>query len=141
MKRKFLGIFLMSLTWLLPAITAQSSNPDEKALAALEQKWLSAVDDPVELDSILASDFVHVLPQGLITKQEQIDFVRRHPAPATTRRFEDLKVRIYGHVGIVNGVVVATSAKRTQRTLFTDVFVKRADKWEAVNAQENPATH
>jgi len=49
-----------------------------------------------------------------------------------------MHVRVYGNVGIVNGVVVETGAVR-QETLFTDVFAYRDGKWQAVNAQELPA--
>jgi hypothetical protein len=48
-------------------------------------------------------------------------------------------VRLYGDVGIVNGSVIATdeNGKELDRTMFTDVFVFRGERWQAVNAQEN----
>jgi hypothetical protein len=36
-------------------------------------------------------------------------------------------------------VVVASGAGSINRTLFTDIFVYRAGKWLAINAQELPA--
>jgi hypothetical protein len=57
-----------------------------------------------------------------------------------------MRVRVYGDVGIVNGVVVTTDEKgpsrtggdeEVNRTVFTDVFVWRDGRWQAVNAQEN----
>lgn len=106
----------------------------------LESRWLSLEDDPTALESILASDFLHVVPVGIITKGEQLKFMREHPAPQTKvqKHFEDMHVRVYGNVGIVNGSVVATESGTTQRTLFTDVFAYRDGKWQAVNAQELP---
>ena len=48
-----------------------------------------------------------------------------------------MHVRVYGTVGIVNGIVVETSGSTlTRRTLFTDVFAYRHGKWQALNAQE-----
>ncbi len=39
---------------------------------------------------------------------------------------EDLRVRIFGGAGVVNGVVVATGTDgKTRRTIFTDVFAYR----------------
>jgi hypothetical protein len=110
-------------------------------LVALEQHWLEVEDDPQALDSILAPDFLHVVPAGIITKIDQIDFMRKHPSPEqrATKHFEDMHVRVYGIVGIVNGILVASAGETTKRTLFTDVFVYRASKWQAVNAQELPA--
>ncbi len=68
--------------------------------------------------------------------------MRGHPAPPAdreTRRFEDLRVRVFGSAGVVNGIVVATSANgKIRKTIFTDVFAYRDGKWQAVNAQELP---
>jgi hypothetical protein len=50
-----------------------------------------------------------------------------------------LHVRIYGNVGIVNGMVVEAGSGAPRKTLFTDVFACRDGKWQAVNAQEVPA--
>ena len=107
----------------------------------LETHWLQVENDPVALESILAPDFLHVVPAGIITKDEQLNFMRKHPsAEEGSRHFENMHIRIYGNVGVVNGMVVATSAGGTQKTLFTDVFVYREGKWQAVNAQELPRT-
>jgi hypothetical protein len=55
---------------------------------------------------------------------------------------EELTVRVYGITGIVNGVVVTSNAEGTivQRMRFTNVFVYRNNRWQAVNAQEEPIT-
>ena len=50
------------------------------------------------------------------------------------------------NVGIVNGIVLTTDEQgpsrtganpEVERSIFTDVFVRRNGRWEAVNAQEN----
>jgi hypothetical protein len=109
----------------------------------LENHWLAVENDPAALESILAQDFLHVVPAGIITKDEQLNFMRKHPSPEQgSKHFENMHVRIYGNgnLAIVNGMVVATTAAGTQKTLFTDVFVRRDGKWQAVNAQELPVT-
>jgi len=118
-----------------------SSETRKQELLDLEHRWLRAEDDPSALESILAPDFLHVLPAGIVTRDEQLEFMRKHPAPHATvqKHFENLQVRVYGNVGIVNGVVLAVVAGGTRRTLFTDVFAYREGKWQAVNAQELPA--
>jgi hypothetical protein len=110
-------------------------------LLQLENHWLQVEDDPDALESILAPDFLHVVGAGIITKDEQLSFMRKHPAPKPRpeEHFEDMHVRVYGNVGIVNGIVVANDAGKTRRTLFTDVFAYRDGKWQAVSAQELPA--
>ena len=120
----------------------RSSEEAKHELVALENHWLEVEGDPSALDSILASDFLHVVPAGIITKSEQIEFMRKHPSPVQSspkKYFENMHVRVYGNVGVVNGVVVESEAGAIKKTLFTDVFVYRAGKWQAINAQELPA--
>jgi len=129
-----------------PASWQASREPDsteksKQELLELENHWLQAENDPNALEGILAPDFLHVVPAGIISKDEQLSFMRRRPAPEQKpeRRFEDMHVRVYGTVGIVNGIVVETGAGGSRKTLFTDVFAYRDGKWQAVNAQELPS--
>jgi hypothetical protein len=64
----------------------------------------------------------------------------KHPHPAGHKaRFEKLEVRVYGETAIANRIVEASDGPddKSKRTVFTDVFVYRAGRWQAVNAQEN----
>lgn len=116
-----------ALLFAVPSMQGQTNRsvPDhEKAkqeLLEVENRWLHAEDNPDVQEEILAPDFVHVLPSGMITKKEQIEYLR---------------VRIYGNVGIVNGAVVRGEGVTLRRTLFTDVFARDKGKWQAGNAQE-----
>jgi hypothetical protein len=141
--RDSLGFATLALLVLAPQARqpATPGTDQHRALEALEQRWLGVEDDPSALESILADDFIHVLPMGFVTKREQIDYMRAHPAPkdGTTRRFDDLRVRVYGIAGVATGIVVATAPDgKTDRTAFTDVFAFRDGRWQAVNAQELP---
>jgi Domain of unknown function (DUF4440) len=124
-----------------PLLPADAPSAAQQAIIRVEQRWIGNEYNPAVLDSILADDFVHVLPEGLISKQEHIAYVRAHPMPALkVHRFERLQVRVYGNVAIANGIVLAVPMSGVpRRTLFTDVFVLRAGRWQAVNAQETPA--
>jgi Domain of unknown function (DUF4440) len=120
---------------------ARSEQNQQKQLIQLEERWLAGEDNADLLESILADDFIHVLPIGFVTKGEQISYLRQHPrqGPKVARHFEDLRVRVYGSTGVANGIVVATNRDGTvKKTLFTDVFVFRTGNWQAVNAQELP---
>ena len=133
-------------TLLLSTPAAVSQRPrtpetaQQQAVIDLEHRWLASEDDPSALEPILADDFIHVLPSGLVTKAEQLQFMRQHPAPrGGERRFQDLRGRGYGTAAIANGIVTATSADgNVQKTIFTDVFAYRNGIWRAVNAQELP---
>lgn len=121
------------------AVGPGSEEKSKQALLDLENHWLQVEDDPAALESILAPDFLHVVPAGIITKDEQLSFMRRHPRREQgAKHFENLHVRVYGNVGIVNGAVVAAAKEGVQKTLFTDVFAYRDGRWQAVNAQELP---
>jgi len=113
----------------------------KRELINLEGKWLHALSDADAQEQILADDFVHALPSGFITKKDQLDYLRsrKQPADDLSRHFEDMRVRIYGTAGIVNGMVVATDKSGTviKKSVFTDVFAYRDGRWQAINAQEN----
>ena len=113
----------------------------KQELLGLENHWLEVEGDPNALDSILASDFLHVVPTGIIRKSEQIEYMRKHPTTdrSEQKHFENIHVRIYGNVGVVNGAVIASQSGAIQKTLFTDVFAYRGGRWQAINAQELPA--
>ncbi len=134
---------ILALIFIFPSsLLAQTRNAenDSQALKNIEEQWLHA-RDAATLDRILASDFVHVIPfDHFLTKPEHINWNMRHlPAPDRKERFDKLEVRLYGDVGIVNGTVIGgdSSGKELDRTAFTDVFVYRDGRWQAVNAQEN----
>lgn len=117
-----------------------SAEQSKQELLKLENRWLEVQSDPAALDDILAPDFLHVVPEGIITKAQHLQFLREHPGPKRmlNKRFEDLHVRIYGEVAIVNGAVIAATDGAQRKTLFTDVFAYRHGKWQAVTAQELP---
>lgn len=119
----------------------RTSNSDRDALVALENEWLKNEHNAAELQHILAVDFLHPVVTGdVLNKTQHIKFSSTHlPAPDLTKHFEGLQVRVYCDVGIVNGLVVTTSkdGNTTSKTVFTDVFVYRDGRWQAINAQEN----
>jgi ketosteroid isomerase-like protein len=117
------------------------SDAAVEEVKAVEQHWLENENNADVVQSILADDFVHVLPIGIIGKEDHVNFLRKHPNSFPgTKHFEELRVRVYGDAAIATGIVnsVRDSESKPERFAFTDVFVKRAGKWLAVNAQEIP---
>jgi hypothetical protein len=125
-------------------VSREPKSPEEskRELLVLENRWLRVEDDPVAVEGILAPDFLHVVPGGIITKEQHLQFLREHPASGrhAEKRFENLHVRVYGLAGIVNGAVIKKTDDGERKTLFTDVFAYRDGKWQAVSAQELPVT-
>lgn len=131
-----------------PAVAAPpppSLPARQAAVIQVERAWLAAQQptDVAALARILAPDFVHVFASGLVTRAQELAYDRAHPRPAdgTRRRFERLRVRVYGDAAIANGVVELTRPDGPHRIMvrrhrFTDVFVWRDGRWQAVNAQK-----
>jgi hypothetical protein len=141
LRPKLRGILLLMLSLaLFGAAGGRTPETDRAALVALEQTWLDA-REPSTLEPILAVDFVHPVPTGdFLTRQQHLDWLAHHPPPANLqRKFDGMTVRLYGDAGIVTGTVVISGPGGAQvaRSVFTDVFVFRDGRWQAVNAQEN----
>lgn len=116
------------------------NESDSLDLIRLEEEWLQR-GDSATLERILGPDFQHPVFTGdILTKAEQVHWVAGHPdKKGVSRAFDGLDVRIFGAVGVVTGTVVSidVASRRSQRTVFTDIFVYRDGRWQAVNAQEN----
>ena len=124
----------------------------------VEHAWLEALHrrDVKTLARILASEFIDSDWQGeAVPRAEYLRYFARplaRPGPAAAQRFEDTRVRFLanGDVAIVTGVVVTAAAapsagsaagtpsgaKSVRRSRFTDVFVWRDSRWQAVTGQE-----
>ena len=122
----------------------RNHDSDRDALVAIENDWLKNEHEATELERILASDFLHPVVTGdVLTKAQHIEYSSKHLPPTDrTSHFEGLQVRVYGDVGVVNGLVVTTSKKKdtVDKSIFTDVLVYRDGRCQAVNAQENAVT-
>lgn len=112
--------------------------PAGEDVRAVEERWLSNESRPQVVETILADDFVHVLSVGFIDKSEHLQYLKQHPgAFPGTKRFEEIRIRIYGETAVATGIVrTDVGAGVPKRTAFTDVFVLRKGQWLAVNAQE-----
>jgi hypothetical protein len=141
-------IFLLLLV-VTPSLYSQQSKPEaaKAEIASIEEHWLHAIEsaDLAALDSILAEDFVRPAPSAgaFITKSELLDYFKSHrTSTPETRHIENLNVTLYGDTAIARGnVVIANPGSHViSRNLFTDVFVLRNGRWQAVSAQENDTT-
>jgi hypothetical protein len=137
-----IGIATVIITGFALHISGSMPGPpqrDRTTLESIEPQWLDSEHDPAVLDRILAEDFLHPVSAGVVlTKRQHIDWAISHPPPlGHHQRFDQLQVRTYGSVGIVTGMVVSTDdSQREGRTIFTDVFIRRNKRWQAVSAQE-----
>jgi hypothetical protein len=137
----FFIVVVLFVTFSRTVLSAEKKSDDEKQIIRLEMKWLSSLHNKATLDTILASDFIHPVPQGIfLTKDQHINWVVNHPdLSGDIQKFDTLFVRIYNNIGIASGIVATYDhkGKIIRKSIFTDVFVKKSGKWHAVNAQEN----
>lgn len=129
---------------------AEPLDLENAQVVHLEHLWLRSqrTGNVGELNKILASDFVRPDPAGgeFITKAEMMKYLRTHPFPhqgGPEPHFAQLRVTLYGDVAIARGILTANDAHGavSRKTLFTDVFVRREGRWQAVSAQENEVPH
>jgi len=147
----------------LSAVPAFAQPPGSErtgaAVMAVEREWLAALNrhDVQTLARILGREFIDSDFQGdAITRAQYLAYFAHpvaHPAAAVRQTFADTKVRFVagGAVAIVTGVVitrpaavpkVATSsgAGAVRHSRFTDVFIWRDARWQAVTGQETHFT-
>jgi metallo-beta-lactamase class B len=137
---------------------APAGERTAQAVMKVEHAWLDALQrrDVETLARTLAAEFIDNDYQGgEITRAEYLSYFARplaHPAPAVSQHFEDTKVRFVakGEVAIVTGVVRTepaaspngssatgpASPNSVRHSRFTDVFLWRDSRWQAVTAQE-----
>ncbi|HVC21733.1 MAG TPA: nuclear transport factor 2 family protein [Vicinamibacterales bacterium] len=131
---------LLTALLLLGPVGTWAAAPDAAAqLRSLEQAWLRAARDrdTATLDRLLAKDFVHIAYTGRVLSKR--DALQAPVAPSGVRQtLSQLRVRTYGHTGIVTGLNTATtpSGAVAVRLRFTDVFVRSGRRWQVVSAQE-----
>ena len=134
-------------------VFAQPPRGDRTAAAVMkvEHEWLAALQrrDVTTLARILGREFIDSDFQGeTITRAQFLAYFAGpppRPAPPVEQSFADTKVRFVagGDVAIVTGLVItrsSSSAMAIRHSRFTDVFVWRDGRWQAVTGQETHFT-
>lgn len=104
----------------------------------LVKAWLES--DRKTVDSILASDWSVIdLTGHVLTKEQVMKELGSGDRRIESGSVDDLRVRVFGNTAVVtgrselSGTYQGKRASVTQR--FTDVFVKRNGRWQAVASQ------
>ena len=123
------------------------AEQEKTAIARLENKWLVALNnaDVNAIAEVLDEDFARPAPDSgqFVHKAELLQFYRSHLSPLASgqqKRIQEMSVSVYGSTALARGVLITTDpdGRIIRKLLFTDVFVKRAQNWRAISAQENP---
>jgi len=108
----------------------------EEHLKGLVRQWDEAIvkRDTATLDRLLADEFEFV---GGVKKAAYLDSIKTQAADAVTSAVStDLQVLVYDNTAVVTGLDTISGQSKGQpyvaKWLYTDVWVKRAGRWQCV---------
>jgi ketosteroid isomerase-like protein len=117
---------------------AQAGNI-EQALLQVERDWeqANAKNDSAALDRILAQEYVNTDSDGRLTTREEVMARRKSGAVKYTAFTQgDYKVHVFVDAAVVTGRATMKQMRDgkdyTGQERFTDVFVRRDGRWQAV---------
>jgi ketosteroid isomerase-like protein len=127
---------------ILAAVSAQSESTS-KTLADIEQQLVKAIltGDQKTYSDFLADDWSVINTDGSILTKEQVlrEMFVTGQRKVETAAIDEVKVRDLGDMAVVTGRTTASGVIRgervTARLHFTDVFVRRAGRWQIVASQ------
>lgn len=143
-------IWMSSLLGLLSVWSAawsqapQTNAGTDKAVAALENKWLQSqkTNNPDLLAPLLAERFVNTGSDGKVTNKAQT-LEQAKARKYTSADYENVQVTVFGDTAIVTGGFkgAGTEAGKPfdEHVRWTDTWVKMPDgKWQCVASQGSP---
>ena len=95
--------------------------------------------DAATLDRILADDWVGRGPTGIATKAQALADLKSGDNKLDSQTLGEMKVRVFGNTAVVTGSDDEKSSYKGKDTgghyVWTDIFVKRNGRWQAVASQ------
>lgn len=132
------------LTVLLAATTqagsmAPAAGGVEQAVAQMEKDWTEAAlhRDTAAVERIVADDWVGINWDGArYSKAQLLEDLKTGTTAAQSVTMDPVKVRVFGDTAVATGGDTEKSTYKGKDSsghyLWTDVYVKRNGKWQAV---------
>ncbi len=140
-KLVFFSVVTMAIMSLLTMGFAADAKT-EAALTQMEKDWGQAMvkNDEATLHRLMADDWSMTTPDGAVqTKTEALADLKSGNLKFESTEVDDIKVRVFGNTAVVTGHSRDKSTYKGKDVSgeyrFTDVFVKRNGKWQAVATQ------
>jgi len=121
------------------AQTPAQTGSDEATVTQIERDWANALvkADTAALDRIQAADYVFTDQDGQMhTKAQGIADFQSGAQKFESFILDDLKVRVFGDSAVAHVLDTEKSTYKGKDTSgqyrWTDVFVKRGGRWQAV---------
>lgn len=123
------------------ALPGESREATEKALLALERKWMGALQlrDASALNQLVSDDFTLVTPRLVVAPGDRDRYFQHamRELSLTSYDFEGLTVRLYGRTAVVSGRLKQSASVAGEdwggTYHFTDVWVSRDGVWRVVS--------
>jgi ketosteroid isomerase-like protein len=139
-----LTVMVLTVALGIAACGHRDSGFDEdqarEQIREIEHSWaqIAVSGDPAVIERIFSDDFLGVSPDGAqYTKQGFIDDTKAHPLGFASNALNGIQVRFFGNVAVAQGEeTFTTKAGDKGRFVWTDVLVRRDDKWQIVAAQD-----
>jgi len=138
----------MPLVMLLAALAATTAarpcpladRHDAAGLRAAEARWVHLLEtrDGDGLACLLAPEFTDTNWAGQRVPRAQVLAALPH-RPDTRLELSEIEVALHGEVGIVHGLngQIDATGKPVGTVRFTDIFLYRDRRWQALSAQES----
>ena len=137
-KRVFCAAITIAIMSLLTVAFAADPKT-EAALTQMEKDWAQAMvkNDEATLNRVMADDWSLTTPDGTVqTRAEALADLKSGNMKFDATEVDDIKVRVFGDTAVVTGHSRDKSTYKGKDVSgeyrFTDVFVKRNGKWQAV---------
>jgi ketosteroid isomerase-like protein len=143
MKSKYLislAVLAVTITAVF-SLSAQNLSRAEKDVRKLERARLDAYEkkDVAAMNAIVADDFTITFADGEIQTKPQIIESLKRPGGTTRFTTENVQSRAYGDTVIHTGLVIS-GPWMSDRSRYTDTYVKRNGKWQVVASHLSKAT-
>ena len=129
--------------------SAESATLMSQQVAELQKvadRWDEAVyqHDQYALELVLAPEFINISDTGEVAnRDQQISEMMMKGAPRFSLTQKVVSVRIIGDVAVVNGTYdrayqgnkLSRTKAKTERGVFSQVYVRARNSWECVNSQ------
>lgn len=140
----WLAVFAGAAVCTCAAATCPSGQAkDGSALIQQEQRWAKALEqhDSEALGCILGDEFQDFDPDGIVHDRADTLAGVPHRRPGSNH-LSELQPHVYGEIGYIRGLATLVDAegKVRARVRFTDIYLYREGRWQAVAAQESLVT-
>ena len=130
---------IISLAFAAHGQANKEISRSEQEVRKLERSWLDAYEkrDVEAMNAIVADDFTITFTDGSIqTKPQIIESLKRPGGSSSKFVTESVQSRMYGDTVILIGLVISEwkqdGKPMTDRSRYTDTYVKRNGKWQVV---------